>query len=79
MPPELRERGVYRLHRGFVIAGEGHDGGWILYTPEEWEAAATADYEVRPDGAITFQGAPTGDTIADLIDTGRTADGDDDE
>lgn len=41
----------------FVMAVEGHDGGWILYTEREWEAGAEADYEVN-DGQVSFQGQP---------------------
>jgi len=74
MAVELRERGVYLLAGGRLIAGEGHDGGWVLYTPQEWEAAVTADTEVQADGSITFQGEPAGYTVDDLQDTGETAD-----
>jgi len=42
------------------IVADGHDGGSILYSWEEWEAGDNADYEADEDGNVTCLGEPTG-------------------
>jgi len=39
-----------------VMAADGHNGGTILYTEDEWLHDDTADYELAQDGTVTFQG-----------------------
>ncbi len=62
----------YRLPNGEqVVAIDGAAGGYTLYTREEWNAEASAAYAADQDGRITFRGAATGWTLADLRDTGQ--------
>ena len=39
-----------------VMAVDSEDGGQVLYTRDEWEAGAQADWERDGDGSVTFQG-----------------------
>lgn len=39
-----------------VMAVEGHNGGLILYTEEEWTADATADWEYSSEDGLTRLG-----------------------
>ena len=64
----LNDQAWYTLPDGTaVIACASGLGGYVLYTESEWESETTADYEVQPDGRITFQGNATGWTVNDLV------------
>lgn len=39
-----------------VMAVEGHNGGLVLYTEEEWSADSTADWEYSDEGGLTRLG-----------------------
>jgi hypothetical protein len=42
--------------RIYVRAAPTEDGGYILYTPAEWESCDNADWELDPEGVLRFQG-----------------------
>lgn len=67
------EYGVYVLDGREYVVCHGEDGGYILYTWEEWTAGTLADMEADEDGQVLCQGEPTGYTIDDLVFTGRVA------
>ncbi len=68
----ITEGAVYELPNGErVVASEGSEGGYVLYTLAEWEAFDSADYAADADGCITFQGTFTVWTTDDLRDTGK--------
>lgn len=63
----LNDQSWYALPDGTpVLAHQSDLGGYVLYTEAELESLAPADFEVRPDGVVTFQGEATGWTAADL-------------
>lgn len=41
-----------------VMAEEGHEGGLILYTEEEWNADSSADWEYSDEDGLTRLGRP---------------------
>lgn len=45
----------------------GADGGYVLYTPHEWNATAAADYEADANGHVSFQGCLTGDVLPEAV------------
>ncbi len=72
MATTITDGAIYRLPNGEqVVAIDGAAGRYTLYTRKEWNAEASADYAADEDGRITFQGAATGWTLADLRDTGQ--------
>ena len=72
----LRPRGVYApSDEEEVIAVSDGRGGYLLYTPQDWNLYpyAPAVYEVYASRQIHHIGQPTARRIEDLMDTGRTA------
>jgi hypothetical protein len=70
----LRELGVYALPGGGeYVASTLYADGCCLYTPVAWQLFANADLWVANDGRILRRGQPTGWSVRDLKDTGRTA------
>lgn len=45
---------------------DGHEGGRIAYTQAEWETSSQADWEVTPEGALTFQGRHSSAKLVEL-------------
>ena len=41
----------------------GCEGGYILYSPDEWQGESAADHEADSAGNITFQGQATGQIL----------------
>lgn len=71
---ELRERGIYALADGreFVVHAVFR-GGYVFYTPEDWDLFGPHAHESTADGRLRWNGQPDQWRIEDLIDTGRTA------
>lgn len=71
---ELRERGVYALpdHREFIVSARG-GMGYSLFSSQTWGRLNIAEYRLDRDGRILSKGIPTRWRVADLRDTGRTA------
>lgn len=71
---ELREQGIYALPDGReFVAHAVFRGGYVLYTPGDWEFSGMHFYETNAAGQIRSKGQPTSWRIEDLTDTSRTA------
>src|ERR1041385_2894942 len=72
--PQLRERGIYSLADGreFVVHAVFR-GGYVFYTPEDWQLFGPHAYESTADGHLRWSGQPDQWRTEDLIDTSRTA------
>lgn len=71
---ELRERGIYTLpSAGNFVAHAVFRGGYVLYTPADWEFFGPYAYESDGTGKIHIEGRPTPWHIDDLTDTNCTA------
>ena len=70
----LRERGIYALSDGreFVVHAVFR-GGYVFYTPEDWELFGHYAYESDAAGQLRCGGQPNDWRTEDLIDTSRTA------
>ena len=71
---KLRERGIYALADGreFVVHAVFR-GGYVFYTPEDWDLFGPHAYESDASGQIRWKGAANQWRAEDLIDTTRTA------
>ena len=71
---KLRERGIYALADGreFVVHAVFR-GGYVFYTPEDWQLFGPHAYESTSDGELRWNGQPDQWHTEDLIDTNRTA------
>ena len=71
---KLRERGIYAISDGreFVVHAVFR-GGYVFYTPEDWDLFGPHTYESTVDGHLRWNGQPAQWRSEDLIDTGRTA------
>jgi hypothetical protein len=71
---KLRERGIYALADGreFVVHAVFR-GGYVFYSPEDWQLFGPHAYESTPDGDLRWNGQPDQWRTEDLIDTNRTA------
>jgi len=71
---KLRERGIYALADGreFVVHAVFR-GGYVFYTPEDWQLFGPHAYESSVDGDLRWNGQPDQWRTEDLIDTTRTA------
>ena len=71
---KLRERGIYALSDGreFVVHTVFR-GGYVFYTPEDWQVFGPHAYEATLDGRLRWNGQPDQWRTEDLIDTSRTA------
>ena len=71
---KLRERGIYTLSDGreFVVHAVFR-GGYVFYTPEDWDLFGAHAYESDPQGHLRWNGQPDQFRTEDLIDTNRTA------
>ncbi|HEX8844427.1 MAG TPA: hypothetical protein VF791_07275 [Pyrinomonadaceae bacterium] len=71
---ELREQGIYTLPDGReFVAHAVFRGGYVLYTPRDWEISGIHLYETSAAGRIRSKGQTTSWRIEDLTDTSRTA------
>lgn len=71
---KLRERGIYALADGreFVVHAVFR-GGYVFYTPEDWDRFGAHAYESNAKGHLRWNGQPDQWRTEDLIDTSRTA------
>jgi hypothetical protein len=71
---KLRERGIYALSDGreFVVHAVFR-GGYVFYTPEDWDLFGAYAYESDASGQIRRNGEPNQWRTEDLVDTSRTA------
>jgi hypothetical protein len=71
---KIRERGIYALADGreFVVHAVFR-GGYVFYTPEDWDLFGPHAYESSEDGRLLWKGQSDQWRTEDLIDTGRTA------
>src|SRR6266536_1316093 len=71
---KLRERGIYALSDGrkFVVHAVFR-GGYVFYTPEDWDLFGAYSYESDPHGRLRWNGKRDQWCTDDLIDTSRTA------
>jgi hypothetical protein len=71
---QLRERGIYALADGreFVVHAVFR-GGYVFYTPEDWQLFGPHTYESTADGHLRWNGRHDQWHTEDLIDTSRTA------
>jgi len=71
---QLRERGIYALADGreFVVHAVFR-GGYVFYTPEDWQGFGPHAYESTADGRLRWNGQREQWSTEDLIDTSRTA------
>ena len=71
---KLRERGIYALSDGreFVVHSVFR-GGYVFYTPEDWDVFGSYAYESDVDGQVRWNGEPDQWRTEDLVDTSRTA------
>ena len=71
---KLRERGIYALADGreFVVHAVFR-GGYVFYTPEDWDLFGAYSYESDPQGHLRWNGKRDQWCTEDLIDTSRTA------
>jgi hypothetical protein len=71
---KLRERGIYSLADGreFVVHAVFR-GGYVFYTPEDWDRFGGHAYEANADGHLRWNGELDQWRTEDLIDTSRTA------
>lgn len=72
---ELRDLGIYRLPDGreFVACMSADSNGYLLFTPQAWEDDGNSEYSISAEGRMLSRGFPTRWTVADLRDTGRSA------
>ena len=71
---ELREQGIYALPDGReFVAHAVFRGGYVLFTPSDWEFFGMHLYETNAAGQVRSKGQATLWRINDLTDTGRTA------
>ena len=71
----LRERrGIYALSDGreFVVHAVFR-GGYVFYTPEEWDIFGPHAFESDAEGHLRWSGQSNHWRTEDLIDTARTA------
>lgn len=70
----LREQGIYTLPDGReFVAHAVFRGGYVLYTPGDWEFSGIHLYETNAAGQIRSKGRSTSWRVEDLTDTSRTA------
>jgi hypothetical protein len=70
----LRERGIYAMPDGReFVAHAVFRGGYVFYTPEDWDRFGPHAHESTADGHLRWNGQPDQWRTEDLIDTGRTA------
>lgn len=71
---KLRERGIYSLADGreFVVHAVFR-GGYVFYTPEDWDLFGGHAYEANADGHLRWNGELDQWRTEDLVDTSRTA------
>jgi hypothetical protein len=70
----LRERGIYALSDGReLVAHAVFRGGYVFYTPEDWQVFGPHAYESTPDGHLRWNDQREQWRTEDLIDTTRTA------
>jgi hypothetical protein len=71
---KLRERGIYALADGReFVAHAVFRGGYVFYTPEDWDRFGAYSYESDPHGRLRWNGQRDQWRTEDLIDTSRTA------
>ena len=72
---QLKERGIYTLpsEREELVAHAVFRGGYVLYTPTDWEFFGPYTYESDGSGKIRSEGQSTRWHIDDLAYTNRTA------
>ena len=71
---KLRERGIYAMADGReFVAHAVFRGGYVFYTPEDWDLFGAYSYESDPHGNLRWNGKPDQWRTEDLIDTNRTA------
>ena len=72
---QLKEGGIYALpaERGELVAHAVFRGGYVLYTPTDWEFFGPYTYESDGAGNIRREGQSTPWHIDDLAYTNRTA------
>jgi hypothetical protein len=71
---KLRERGIYALADGreFVVHAVFR-GGYVFYTPEDWDLFGSYAFESDADGHLRWNGEREPWCMEDLVDTSRTA------
>ena len=71
---KLRERGIYSLSDGReFVAHAVFRGGYVFYTPEDWDLFGSYAFESAADGHLRWNGGRDQWRTEDLIDTSRTA------
>src|ERR1051325_6969473 len=72
---QLKEGGIYALpsERGELVAHAVFRGGYVLYTPRDWEFFGPYTYESDAAGNIRREEQSTPWHIDDLAYTNRTA------
>ena len=71
---QLRELGIYALSDGReFVAHAVFRGGYVFYTPEDWQIFGPHAYESTADGHLRWNGQREQWRTEDLIDTTRTA------
>jgi len=72
---QLKERGIYTLpsEQDELVAHAVFRGGYVLYTPTDWEFFGPYTYESDGSGNIHSEGQFTHWHIDDLAYTNRTA------
>jgi hypothetical protein len=71
---KLRERGIYALSDGReFVAHAVFRGGYVFYTPEDWDLFGSHAFESDADGRLRWNGRRELWRTEDLTDTGRTA------
>jgi hypothetical protein len=72
---QLKEAGIYALpsQRGELVAHAVFRGGYVLYTPTDWEFFGPYTYESDRAGNILLEGQSTRWHIDDLAYTNRSA------
>jgi len=56
---------VFEIH--YVDSDDKEEGGYALYTKDEWNTGTSADWEADRDGDVMFMGEYTGDRIPKSI------------
>ena len=71
---KLRERGIYSLSDGReFVAHAVFRGGYVFYTPEDWDLFGSYAFESAADGQLRWNDGSDHWRTEDLIDTSRTA------
>ena len=71
---KLRERGIYALSDGReFVAHAVFRGGYVFYTPENWDLFGSYAFEADADGHLRWNDGCDQWRTEDLIDTRRTA------